>query len=302
MEVLAALLRRDARLEQKDKDGNTALHCAASHNAPNAIATLVATKADLRIRNGQGKTPLRLAVAMGQSAAMQVLSRASGAASPTSPSPSRSPEASSPAVQPTAEDDAVEYEGAEEVDVVLARAKALLSRGDASPPAPIGGEASIKRKQRAAELQRRIRADSPSPQASQNLPSSSSSPPLVEASSPQPRGAATKIAVQMAEIDALPQRLATSQAEAHDLLACNEALQDQVTQLRRSLEAERERRREAEQLVARFVEALRTGDLNSMKGAANSAAKLGLQYGGDVMEANSHAKGKSGESTRYAGL
>ncbi len=61
--VVEWLLKRGAKVNQKDKGGETSLHCAARSGAVEVIKVLLANKAEENILNEEKKSPYDLALA-----------------------------------------------------------------------------------------------------------------------------------------------------------------------------------------------------------------------------------------------
>lgn len=73
--TIQCLIAAGAKPEQKDRDGNTALHAAAAADSAALCAQLVCAVpvATLRVRNTMGQTPLHIAVALGHAATAKEL-------------------------------------------------------------------------------------------------------------------------------------------------------------------------------------------------------------------------------------
>ena len=66
VEVVVELIRRGARLDATDKDGNTAVYCAVGGNEPAALRALLAAGAPTEgVSETTGMTPAMLAAYLG---------------------------------------------------------------------------------------------------------------------------------------------------------------------------------------------------------------------------------------------
>lgn len=72
-EAVRLLLKRKAKIDPKDLDGNTPLHRASAHGDTAVMSVLLEHKADIQIQNNKGSTALHQAAELGHEEAVKLL-------------------------------------------------------------------------------------------------------------------------------------------------------------------------------------------------------------------------------------